>query len=132
MKRAFWKKGNGGSLQMVITGFFMGGMILLLLFVSFGLVSRLSVLLEENAMERTRQTVDQGNASLGVYVNGMLETMDFFGTLVSSAGEASQQKLGSDMVFLQSSRKDVACHGGLFAGRGITGGHHRGIVQIPP
>jgi len=99
---------QGHSLQMVITGFFMGGMILLLLLVSVSLVTRLNVLLENNAMQRTRQTVDQGNASLGVYVNGMLETMDVFGNLVSSAPDASMAQLSQSMNFLQSSRKDVA------------------------
>lgn len=99
---------QGHSLQMVITGFFMGGMIFLLLLVSVSLVTRLNVLLENNAMQRTRQTVDQGNASLGVYVNGMLETMDVFGNLVSSAPDASMAQLSQSMNFLQSSRKDVA------------------------
>ena len=66
MKAHVGKVAQGHSLQMVITGFFMGGMILLLLLVSVSLVTRLNVLLENNAMQRTRQTVDQGNASLGV------------------------------------------------------------------
>jgi len=102
------KKSRGRSLQMVTTSFFMGGMVLLLLFVSVSLVTRLNNLLEDNAMERTRQTVDQGNASLGVYVNEMLDTIDFFGSLVSSAQDVSSEALSQSMAFLQSSRKDVA------------------------
>jgi two-component system sensor histidine kinase YesM len=86
----------------------MGGMVLLLLFVSFSLVTRLNTLLENNATERTRQTVDQGNASLGVYVNEMLDTMDFFGNLVSTGGEVASENLSGSMAVLQSSRKDVA------------------------
>jgi two-component system sensor histidine kinase YesM len=105
---AFPRKRRSNSLQMVTTSFFMGGMVLLLLFVSFNLVTRLNTLLENNATERTRQTVDQGNASLGVYVNEMLDTMDFFGNLVSTAGEVASQDLSGSMAFLQSSRKDVA------------------------
>ncbi|MDD3213183.1 MAG: cache domain-containing protein, partial [Eubacteriales bacterium] len=100
-------KKKGRSLQMVTTSFFMGGMVLLLLFVSVSLVTRLNGLLEDNAMERTRQTVDQGNASLGVYVNEMLDTMDFFGSLVSSSDEVTSQSLSDSMAFLQSSRKDI-------------------------
>ena len=117
MKWRWGKKGQATSLQMVIAGFFTCGMFLLLLFVSVSLVTRLSELLEKNAMERTRQTVDQGNASLGVYVNGMLELMDYFGNLVGSAQDASQATLGRDMAFLQSSRKDVAAMA-LFSANG--------------
>lgn len=105
MNRAAHKEGN--SLQMVITVFFMGGMFLLLLFVSLGLTTRLSHLLEENAMERTRQTVEQGNASLGAYVDGMLETMDFLGNIAAGAQEVTEDALAQDMAFLQRSRKDV-------------------------
>lgn len=113
---------KGHSLQMVITLFFMGGMMLLLLLVSISLLTRLNVLLEENAMERTRQTVNQGNASLGVYVNGMLETMDVFGNLVTAAGEGAVDELAHDMDFLQASRKDVSAMA-LFApdGRLLAG-----------
>ncbi len=96
------------SLQMVITIYFMVGMLFLLLIVSTGVVTRVSTLLEENSMERTRQTVNQGNASLSVYVNDMLDTMDFFAALVSQASDIGVPELKSDMVFLQSSRKDVA------------------------
>jgi len=96
------------SLQMVITIYFMVGMLFLLLIVSTGVVTRVSTLLEENSMERTRQTVNQGNASLGVYVNDMLDTMDFFSSLVSQAADVSDAGLKEDMIFLQSSRKDVA------------------------
>ena len=96
------------SLQMVITIYFMVGMLFLLLIVSTGVVTRVSTLLEENSMERTRQTVNQGNASLSVYVNDMLETMDFFSSLVSQAGDVTAAGLKEDMIFLQSSRKDVA------------------------
>ncbi len=111
------KKTEGNSLQMVITAFFMGGMILLLLFVSVSLVTRLSHILEENAMVRTRQTVDQGNASLGVYVSGMLESMDFLGNLVTVSPDVTLPDLKEDMVFLQKSRKDVAAMA-LFSPRG--------------
>ncbi len=108
MRWPFGRKAEGNSLQMVITGFFMGGMALLLLFVSVSLVTRLSHILEENAMNRTRQTVDQGNASLGVYVSGMLETMDYLGNLVSVSSDVTVPELKEDMAFLQKSRKDVA------------------------
>ena len=108
MRRHLWRKAEGNSLQMVITAFFMGGMILLLLFVSVSLVTRLSHILEENAMDRTRQTVDQGNASLGVYVSGMLETMDYLGNLVTVSSDVTLPELKGDMEFLQKSRKDVA------------------------
>lgn len=101
-------KAEGNSLQMVVTAFFIVGMILLMLFVSVSLGTRLSHLLEENAMSRTRQTVDQGNASLGVYVSGMLETMDYLGSLVAMSPDVSDGVLKNDMAFLQKSRKDVA------------------------
>jgi two-component system, sensor histidine kinase YesM len=96
------------SLQMVITIYFMVGMLFLLLIVSTGVVTRVSTLLEENSMERTRQTVNQGNASLSVYVNDMLDTMEFFSSLVSQADDVTATDLKSDMIFLQSSRKDIA------------------------
>ena len=108
MRGFFRRKSEGNSLQMVITAFFMGGMILLLLFVSVSIVTRLSRILEENAMSRTRQTVDQGNASLGVYVSGMLETMDYLGSLVAVSPDATLPELKEDMAFLKKSRKDVA------------------------
>ena len=117
MKRLFPRKAEGNSLQMVITAFFMGGMVLLLLFVSVSLVTRLSHILEENAMDRTRQTVDQGNASLGVYVSGMLETMNYLGNLVTIADNATLPSLKADMEFLQKSRKDIAAMA-LFSPKG--------------
>ncbi len=116
--KAAGKKSGGKSLQMVTTSFFMGGMVLLLLFVSVSLVTRLNTLLEENAMERTRQTVDQGNASLGVYVNEMLDTMEFFGNLVANADEVTSDELSGSMAFLQSSRKDVAAMA-VFSPKGV-------------
>ncbi|MCE5342491.1 MAG: sensor histidine kinase [Eubacteriales bacterium] len=116
--RSSLKKRRGNSLQMVTTSFFMGGMVLLLLFVSVSLVTRLNTLLENNATERTRQTVDQGNASLGVYVNEMLDTMEFFGNLVSSADEVASEGLSDSMAFLQSSRKDVAAMA-VFSPKGV-------------
>ena len=108
MKRFGQKAMRRTSLQMVITIYFMVGMLFLLLIVSTGVITRVSTLLEENAMERTRQTVNQGNASLSIYVNDMLETMDFFANLVSQAPDIAAADLKSNMSFLQSSRNDVA------------------------
>lgn len=131
MIRRVFRKAEGNSLQMVITAFFMGGMILLLLFVSVSLVTRLAHILEENAMDRTRQTVEQGNASLGVYVDGMLETMDFLGNLVSGAGEVTSAGLQTDMAFLHKSRKDVAAMA-VFSPRGeLLAGTAGGLSKTP-
>ncbi len=117
MRWYFRRRSEGNSLQMVITAFFMGGMILLLLFVSVSLVTRLSHILEENAMDRTRQTVDQGNASLGVYVSGMLDTMDYMNNLVTVSPNVAMPDLEEDMAFLQKSRKDVSAMA-LFSPKG--------------
>ena len=108
MKRSGQKAMRHASLQMVTTLYFMAGMILLLLIVSVGVITRVSTLLEENAMERTRQTVNQGNVSLSIYVNNMLETMDYFSSLVSQASDIGAEDLKNDMISLQASRKDVA------------------------
>ncbi len=125
------RKSRGKSIQMITTSFFMGGMVLLLLFVSFSLVTRMNGLLEENATERTRQTVDQGNASLGVYVNEMLDTMDFFSSLVSAADEVSSAGLSDGMAFLQSSRKDVTAMA-VFSPEGVPMASTAGNLSKSP
>ena len=129
MKRLGQKAMRRTSLQMVITIYFMVGMLFLLLIVSTGVITRVSTLLEENAMERTRQTVNQGNASLSIYVNDMLETMDFFANLGFSGfryrSAGSEKRYQFSAVFPKGRRR----HGGIRPAGGDAGKHRRGTVD---
>ncbi len=65
---------RAGSLQAAIIVSFTLMVAAILLIVMIGLGALTSRMLREDAVARTRQTVTQGNASLGVYMSGALET----------------------------------------------------------
>ena len=95
------------NLQTAISMTSMLLVVAILAFVAVGLGTRLSTIMQESAMERTLQTVNQGNTSLGIYFSGMMEAMSFFQSMVQSAPEVKNQSLSAQMSLLKGSRKDI-------------------------
>ena len=75
---------SGRSLNFVLIASFLSCMGLLLLFVLLMLIPKLSVLLEKNAIERTKETVMQSVHTVNVYVDNMLSTLYYTTTLLPS------------------------------------------------
>ncbi len=98
-----------GSLQTAIIISFTLMVSAVLLTVMLGLAAQTKNLIRDDAVARTRQTVIQGKASLGIYVSGMLETMALFKSLVGEAAEVRSQSLAEHMELVNRQHSDVSC-----------------------
>lgn len=96
---------GGYSLHSVLTASFLACIGVLLLFMLTTLVPRVSQLLEQNAVERTRETVLQSVSSLEIYIENMLSSLHFASAQVSAS--ADSQQLQQRLSLLQSSRTDI-------------------------
>ncbi|MDD3337087.1 MAG: sensor histidine kinase [Eubacteriales bacterium] len=99
---------RGYSLHNVILIAFLACMGILLLFVLFTLVPRVNQLLEQNAVERTRETVLQSTSTLDVYVNSMISVMNFVSQPLTRGDAASEDTLRLERLnLMQQSRTDI-------------------------
>jgi len=97
-----------GSLQAAIIVSFTLLVAAILLIVMTGLAALTNRMLREDAVAKTRQTVTQGNASLGVYMSGALETMALFKSLVQEAEDVRSQALTERLRLVKRQRADIA------------------------
>lgn len=104
MKRA---RGNGYSLQNILMTAFLTCMGVLLLFVLLTLVPRISQLLQQNAVERTKETVLQSVSSLDIYIDNMLSTLHFASSQLSGRPEETDEAQLSRLLLMQQSRTDI-------------------------
>lgn len=137
MRRGAARRGETGakgrSLNFVLIASFMSCMGVLLLFVVFTLVPRLSTLLEKNAIERTKETVLQSVNTVDIYVDNMLSTLYFATTILPASmdGEGDGAWL-SQMDLIRRSNSSIITmaffdeEGNLF---GSTAGTLKGGAQ---
>lgn len=105
MKRM--QRGQPRSLHMVLLTAFTSGMGVLLLFVAVTLVPRVNQLLEQNAMERTRETVLQSASTLDVYVDGLISTLRFATAPIMGPPSEQDARRMERMTLMQQSGTDV-------------------------
>ncbi len=98
---------QGYSLHNVIMVAFLGSMGALLLFVMLVLVPRVSSLLETNAIDRTKETVLQGAATLENYVDNLLSSLHFSSSLLPGDLAQEEGEWRQRLDFMQESRSDI-------------------------
>ena len=79
----------------------------ILAFVALGLSTRLADTARESAIERTLQTVNQGNSSLDIYFSAMRELINFFESMVEGAPDVTGTEFRERLVLLKRSQKDI-------------------------
>jgi len=123
-----WRK---GSLQAAIISSFTLLVAAILLIVMVGLVTRANRIIRDSAIARTRQTVTQGNASLGVYIQSALETMSLFKSLVHDAADVRYRTLKDRIQLIKRRREDIS---GLavFSASGELMNSTAGELRKPP
>lgn len=102
------KRQGGYSLHSVLMGAFLTCVGVLLVFFVLTLVPRVSDLLQQNAVERTKETVLQSVASLDLYISNMLSTMHFASSQLSSAADESPDVLRERLQLMQQSQPNIA------------------------
>ncbi len=103
-----FRRWQAGSLQVAIIISFTLLVAAILLVVMFGLAALTNQMLREDAVARTRQTVTQGNASLGMYMSGTQQTMALFKSLVREAGDVQSDSLTERIRLVKRQRSDIA------------------------
>lgn len=121
---------NGYSLQSVLMTAFLFSMGVLLLFVLLTLAPRVGQLLQQNAVERTKETVLQSVSSLDIYIENMLSTLHFASAQVSGVPGAEDGLRMERLKLMQQSRTDIVSlaffreDGSLLCGTG-------GALRVP-
>lgn len=98
-------RGSGHSLQTILMTAFLCCISTLLLFVLLTLSPRMNELLQQNAVERTRETVLQSASSLDIYIENMVSTLHFASSQVNV--ETGWEQLSQRLSLLKSSRNNV-------------------------
>ncbi|MCL2812862.1 MAG: sensor histidine kinase [Clostridia bacterium] len=101
-------KERGKSLYLAIVVCFFSTIGLLLLSMAGLLLPQFSRLLENNAVDRTRETMMQGTNSLEIYVNNMLSTLHFASTLLPGHEPAQETEYHAQIDLLRRSNKGVS------------------------
>ena len=103
-----FRRWRAGSLQVAIIVSFTLMVAAILLVVMFGLAALTNQMLREDAVSRTRLTITQGNASLGVYMSGAQQTMALFKNLVREAADVRSRSLTERIRLVKRQRSDIA------------------------
>lgn len=103
----FRKNTGGRSFNMEMTISFMACMGLLLIFVSVSLLSPLSDLLENNAIDRTKETVLQSVSTVDVFVEKLLSTLYFSTTVLPDQLDDGADLWVSQMELIKQSNSDI-------------------------
>lgn len=106
MRKAIEKR-KGSSLYLTILLCSLVTMGTLLLFLALTLTPRISSLLEQNAIDRTKDTVRQGTSSVEVYVNNMLATLNYLSGLSPATAEADGGRYQIQLDMVEKSQQDV-------------------------
>ncbi|MDY3817105.1 MAG: sensor histidine kinase [Candidatus Limiplasma sp.] len=121
---------EGRSLQSVLTASFLACIGVILLFMLAMLMPRVTQLLQQNAIQRTKETLLQSVSSLEIYIDNMVSTLHFASSQTTTQPDEGPQALRQRLSVLQSSRTDVVNiavfreDGGLYAGTG-------GSLRVP-
>lgn len=122
---------GGRSFNAQLIASFMGCMSLLLAFVAISLISPLSELLENNAIDRTKETVLQSVSAVDIFVEKLLSTLYFSTTALPDSLDDGADIWVSRMELIKQSNSDIISvelfhqDGSLL---GATGG---GSLRVP-
>lgn len=98
---------KGGSLYLTILLLTLLTMGVLLLFLAISLTPKVSTLLEQNAIDRTKDTVRQSTSGLEVYVNNMLSTLHFLSGLSPDTPGEDQSAYQARIGLIKQSQQDI-------------------------
>lgn len=101
-------KTGGYSLQSILTSAFLLLVAVVLLCVLFLIVPRVSDMLQQSAIDRTKETVLQGVNSVEIYVDSMLRALHYSTGLLPKGLDAPQGSWQDSLDFMRSSRSDIA------------------------
>ena len=124
-------KERGYSLHNVLLTTFLIGMGTLLLFFVLTLVPRTSQILDQNAVERTRETVLQSTSTLDVYVDSMLSAMNFVSEPITNSQGDEDQLRWERLRLMQQSRRDIVSLA-FFASDGSLRYGTSGALRVGP
>ena len=125
------QKEHGYSLRNVLLTAFLACMGVLVLFVVLTLVPRTNELLEQNAVERTRETVLQSTSTLNVYIDSMLSALHFASApLTGSVAEQDAQRI-ERLSLMWQSRDDISTLA-FFAADGTLRYGTSGLLRVEP
>lgn len=125
------KREHGYSLRNILLIAFLICIGVLMLFVALTLMPRVNLLLEQNAVERTRETVLQSTSTLNVYIDSMLSGLHFASApITGSVGE--QDALRRERLNLMcQSRNDITTFA-FFAADGSLRYGTSGDLRLSP
>lgn len=98
---------RGRSLQTVLMTTFMVGLVIILVFVMVSVVPRVSQMLQQSAVERTKETVMQGVHSVELYLSSALSALHYASSLVPEDPAASLEQWAPRLDLMRASRGDV-------------------------
>ena len=101
-------KNGGYSLQSVLTAAFMLLVAIVLSCVLLLVVPRVSDMLQQSAVERTKETVLQGVNSVEIYVDSMLRALHYTTGLLPRTLDGDDSSWHKSLDFMRSSRSDTA------------------------
>lgn len=99
---------KGFRLHTVLLSMFLASFAAVLLFLLFALAPRVTSLLQQNAVERTRETVLQGVKSLDIFVNNLLTGMNYALELLPQDLDAEGEAWRERLDFLDAGRDDIS------------------------
>ncbi len=99
--------GRSVSLLLVILAGFFATIGILLLFMAGMLTPRVSRLLEQNAIERTRQTALTSTGGLELYVDAMLGNLHFVSGIAPRQADTTDPTFQTQIEFMQKSQADI-------------------------
>lgn len=105
MKRR--KDAGGRSFGFQLTASFMACMAMLLVFVAASLITPLSDLLEQNAIDRTKETVLQSVSTMNIFVDRLLSTLYFSTTVLPDDVDGGVDGWVGQMNLIKKSNSDV-------------------------
>ena len=101
-------KDGGYSLQSVLTAAFLLLVAIVLSCVLLLVVPRVSGMLQQSAVERTKETVLQGVNSVEIYVDSMLRALHYTTGLLPRTLDGDDSGWHESLDFMRSSRSDTA------------------------
>ena len=105
MKRR--KDAGGRSFGFQLTASFMACMAMLLVFIAASLITPLSDLLEQNAIDRTKETVLQSVSTMNIFVDRLLSTLYFSTTVLPDDVDGGVDGWVGQMNLIKKSNSDV-------------------------
>ncbi len=101
-------KKKGFRLYDVLLSMFLVSIGVVLIFLITTLVPRTMDLLQQNAVDRTKETVLQGVKSLDLFVDNLLSSLNNTIVLLPSDMDAADESWKESLSFMQRSRQDIA------------------------